>query len=175
MSRRFPQITLVVCLALWAALPVPGQSGAKNGEWPTYGGDLGNTRYSPLDQINAANFNKLEVAWRFKTDNLGPRPEFNFEVDAADGQRRAVLDGRHAARGRRARCRAPASCSGCTASTKARAAQRRRGSSPAAASRTGPTAREERILYVTPGYRLIALDAKTGQPVPSFGTTASSI
>ena len=37
------------------------------------------TRYSPLDQINAGNFNKLEVAWRFKTDNLGPRPEFNFQ------------------------------------------------------------------------------------------------
>ncbi len=28
---------------------------------------------------------------------------------------------------------------------------------------------EERILYVTPGYRLIALDAKTGIPVASFG------
>jgi quinoprotein glucose dehydrogenase len=27
----------------------------------------------------------------------------------------------------------------------------------------------ERILYVTPGYRLIALDAKTGVPVASFG------
>ena len=32
--------------------------------------------------------------------------------------------------------------------------------------------KEERILYVTPGYRLIALDAKTGAPVPSFGKTA---
>ena len=29
--------------------------------------------------------------------------------------------------------------------------------------------REERILYVTPGYRLVALNAKTGVPVPSFG------
>src|SRR5262249_39558269 len=55
------------------------QSGAKNGEWPTYGGDLGHTRYAALDQINASNFNRLEVAWRFKPDNLGPRPEFQFE------------------------------------------------------------------------------------------------
>ena len=47
-----------------------------NGEWRTYGGDLGNTRYAPLDQITADNFNKLEVAWRFKTDKLGPRPEY---------------------------------------------------------------------------------------------------
>src|SRR5262249_38957539 len=42
---------------------------------PHYTGDLAGTRYSPLDQINADNFNKLEVAWRFKTDNLGTRPE----------------------------------------------------------------------------------------------------
>src|SRR5438552_10723122 len=28
---------------------------------------------------------------------------------------------------------------------------------------------DERILYVTPGYRLIALNAKTGVPVPAFG------
>src|SRR5688572_27119071 len=46
-----------------------GQAGAKTGEWRTYGGGLGHTRYSPLDQVNADNFNKLEVAWRFKTDN----------------------------------------------------------------------------------------------------------
>lgn len=51
-----------------------GQSGAKSGEWTTYGADLGNTRYAPLDQINAGNFSKLDIAWRFKTDNLGPRP-----------------------------------------------------------------------------------------------------
>src|SRR5689334_24169372 len=55
------------------------QSGAKNGEWRTYGGDLGSTRYAPLDQINADNFSKLEPAWSFKTDSLGPRPEFKFE------------------------------------------------------------------------------------------------
>src|ERR1700685_1585871 len=64
---------------LCVVIPLSAQSGAKNGEWRTYGGDLGNTRYSPLDQINAANFGKLQVAWRFSTANLGPRPEFNFE------------------------------------------------------------------------------------------------
>src|SRR5436190_22345912 len=53
-------------------------SGAK-AEWPTYGGTLASTRYSPLDQISRENFNKLEVAWRFKTDSLGPRPEFNYQ------------------------------------------------------------------------------------------------
>src|SRR5262245_19599771 len=72
-------VTPLVALFIWLTLPVAGQSGAKNGEWTTYGGDLANRRYAPLDQINAGNFNKLEIAWRFKTENLGPRPETQFE------------------------------------------------------------------------------------------------
>src|SRR5216684_2424022 len=79
----------------WAAQP-----STKNGEWPHYAGDIRGTRYSSLDQINASNFNKLEVAWRFKTDNLGPRPEFNLQATplmvngvlyAPAGTRRAVV------------------------------------------------------------------------------------
>src|SRR5438045_3182751 len=58
---------------------VHGQSKPKAAEWTTYGGDLASTRYSPLDQINKENFSTLEVAWRFKTDSLGPRPEFNYQ------------------------------------------------------------------------------------------------
>ena len=133
-------VAFLVGLLIWATLPVAGQSGAKNGEWTTYGGDLANTRYSPLDQINADNFSKLEIAWRFKTDNLGPRPEFKFEstplmvngvVYSTAGTRRAVValdaaTGEHAVDAQRAR--------------RARAARRRRASSRAAASRTGPTA-----------------------------------
>src|SRR5262249_58198128 len=58
----------------WAAQP-----STKNGEWPHYTADIRGNRYSPLDQINASNFNKLEIAWRYKTDNLGPRPEYKLE------------------------------------------------------------------------------------------------
>jgi len=162
------QIVPVLCLLVLANTRVTAQSGAKTGEWRTYGGDTGNTRYSPLDQINADNFSKLEVAWRFKTDNLGPRPEANLEgtplmangvIYATGGTRRAVvaLDAvtgeelwvhseREGARG----SGAPRQLSG-------------RG----LAYWTDGT--EERILYVTPGYRLIALDAKTGIPIPTFG------
>src|SRR3984957_12984312 len=81
--RRFSRAAMLAATAgfmFWAAFPALAQYGAKNGEWPTYGGDLGSTRYSPLDQINADNFNKLEVAWRFKTDNLGPRKEYQLEA-----------------------------------------------------------------------------------------------
>ena len=62
-----------------AATGDPGQPSTKNGDWPYYTADIKGTKYSPLDQINASNFNKLEVAWRFKTDNLGTRPEFKLE------------------------------------------------------------------------------------------------
>ena len=44
-------------------------------EWPTYGGNLASHRYSPADQITKDNFNRLEIAWRLKTDFLGPRPD----------------------------------------------------------------------------------------------------
>src|SRR5262245_28828169 len=78
--RRALAIATVIVLFMPATMPAAGAKGTQNGEWPTYGGDLASTRYSPLDQINAKNFNDLEVAWRVKTDSLGPRPEFNFQA-----------------------------------------------------------------------------------------------
>jgi hypothetical protein len=77
-ALRLPGI-IVATLAFSAISPLPAQTGAKNGEWRTYGADLGNTKYSPLDQINASNFNTLKLAGRFHTENLGPRPEYNME------------------------------------------------------------------------------------------------
>src|SRR5215212_9359585 len=63
-----------------AAVGLHGQTGALGGEWRTYGADLGSTRYAPFDQINAANFGKLKVAWRFKTDVFGVRPDYNLQT-----------------------------------------------------------------------------------------------
>jgi quinoprotein glucose dehydrogenase len=163
-------IVMIVMIAMIAATaPLAGQSGAKNGEWRHYGADTGNTRYSPLDQISSANFKDLQIAWRFKTDQLGPRPEYQLEstplmvggiVYSTAGTRRAVvaLDGatgemiwmhseREGARG----AAAPRQLSG-------------RG-----LAYWTDGANDSRILYVTPGYRLIALDARTGIPVASFG------
>jgi quinoprotein glucose dehydrogenase len=167
MKRMFSGVIPVI-YAVLCGMPAGAQSGAANGEWRTYGGDLGNTHYSPLDQINAANFGKLQVAWRFKTDNLGPRPELNFEgtplmvkgviystagtrrkvvaLDAATGELLWVHGEQEGARG----TAAPRQLSG-------------RGLA------YWTDGREERILYVTPGYRLLALDAKTGNPIPTFG------
>src|SRR4249920_2778751 len=106
LGRGLAVLGLFICLlvwALWTTTPATAQTGAGRippGEWRSYGGDLANTRYSPLDQINAGNFKNLEVAWRFKTDNLGPRPEFNLEstplmangvLYSTAGSRRAVV------------------------------------------------------------------------------------
>jgi quinoprotein glucose dehydrogenase len=165
MKRILPALLIG---SLLAGGGLRGQTGATNGEWRSYGGDLGHTRYSPLDQIDASNFSTLEVAWRFKTDSLGPRPEFQLEstplmvggrVFSTAGTRRAVvaldagtgemlwMHGEHeGARG----AAAPRQLSG-------------RGLA------YWSDGKEERILYVTPGYRLVALDAKTGRPVRGFG------
>src|SRR5215831_803756 len=98
--RRGLLIAAACAVAFGGTTGIQGQGGAQKGEWPTYGGDLGHTRYSPLDQINAGNFSGLEIAWRFKTDHLGPRPEFNFEstplmvngrLFSTAGTRRAVI------------------------------------------------------------------------------------
>jgi quinoprotein glucose dehydrogenase len=57
-------ITTGVILALRPHVAT-AQDGAVNGEWSTYAGDLGGTKYSPLDQIDGSNFSELEIAWRW--------------------------------------------------------------------------------------------------------------
>src|SRR4029450_7281916 len=85
---RFMPIPALLTLVVVSTPPtIQRQAGARNGEWPTYGGDLGHTRYAPLTQITGENFSKLEIAWRFKTDHLGPRPEFNLESTTLMGAR----------------------------------------------------------------------------------------
>src|SRR5690242_14464534 len=99
-SAKGLRVVAAASLLALSTAAITAQSGASNGEWRTWGGDLGNTRYAPLDQIDAGNFKNLEVAWRFKTDNLGPRPEFNLQATplvvkgvlySTAGTRRAVV------------------------------------------------------------------------------------
>ena len=98
-----------------AAGAPPHVYGTQNGEWQTYGADLSSTRYSPLDQINAENFNKLEVAFRIKTEMLGPRPEYQLQVTPLMVKGVIYMTGRHTPRRHRRRCGRPARCCGCTA------------------------------------------------------------
>ena len=160
------RLTALLVAVLSSATGLSGQSGAKNGEWRTWGGDLGATRYAPLDQINAANFNKLEVAWRFKTENLGKTPRLQPADDAADDQRRPVLHRRRASqRGRRGRRHRRDAVDA--------SARRRRGAREASSRRLSGRGvgywtdgkGDERIFYVSIGYQLVGLDAKTGDPL----------
>ena len=139
------------------------------GDWAWYFADPTGSRYSPQDQINASNFNKLELAWHFKTDSMGAHPEYKLEgtpleingvVYTTAGSRRAVvaLDARSGElkwvysmnEGLRAAI-APRQLSG-------------RG-----VSYWTDGNGDDRIVYVTTGYRLVELNAKTGQPIDSFG------
>ena len=152
---------------LSAQVPTPS-SAQPSGEWRTYGGDLASTRYAALDQINRDNFNTLQVAWRFKTDAFGPRPEVNFEgtplmaggvLYSTVGTRRAVV-ALNAATGEIIWMHRE------DEGQRGEAAPRRLSGRGLAYWTDG---RDARILYVTPGYQLIALDAKTGIPVAAFG------
>ena len=62
--------TLLAAVGCVTGLAFAQQPSTQKGERPYYTADLKGSKYSPLDQINASNFNQLEVAWRFKTDNL---------------------------------------------------------------------------------------------------------
>ena len=62
--RTFRLVAIVMAMAV----PVSAQHGAPaSGEWPTYGGDLGGTKYSPLEQIDRDNFDRLEIVWRWRS------------------------------------------------------------------------------------------------------------
>ena len=167
--RRFVFTALTLGLSVLVPSAWP-QSGAKDGEWRNYGGDTGNTRYSPLDLIKSSNFNSLEVAWRFKTDSLGPRPEYQYEgtplmvkgrLFVTAGSRRAVV------------CLDAGTGEMLWMHTENEGV--RGENAPRQLSGHGVAywtdGNSERILYVTAGYRLIALDAKTGIPVSTFGSS----
>ena len=69
MTRRLtaPLPVLLASLVLLWPSAARAQYGATNGEWRTYAGDLGGTKYSPLDQIDESNFSDLEIAWRWES------------------------------------------------------------------------------------------------------------
>jgi quinoprotein glucose dehydrogenase len=161
-------LAIVVALASMMDAGLVGQARPDNGEWRTYGGDLASRRYRPFDQINRDNFKDLEVAWRFKTDALGPRPEFNFQstplmvngvLYTTAGTRRAVV-ALDAATGEMLWMHRH------DEGKRGEAAPRRLSGRGLAYWTDG---RAERIVYVTPGYQMIALDAKSGGMIPGFG------
>lgn len=161
----------LLAMGLLAEAPaVQAQTGAAGGQWHAWGGDVGATRYSALSSIDAANVDRLAVVWRWKMDNFGPRPEFRSQtvplmvdgvlyatagmnrdvvaIDAATGQTLWMYRVDEGVRSERA---------------------------PRRNSGRGVAYWEDesgvgRVVTITPGYHLIALDAETGRPVADFGT-----
>jgi quinoprotein glucose dehydrogenase len=77
----------VLTLAALLGIPSAGsaqQTGRENGQWRYLGGDAGHTRSSPLNQINASNFDNLKVAWIFRGDNFGPGVEYTTRSTPVD-------------------------------------------------------------------------------------------
>jgi quinoprotein glucose dehydrogenase len=151
-----------------AILPILAQQGAKDGQWRQYASETGSTGYSPLDMINRDNVKNLQIAWTWKFDNFGntnsevtpimvngvlyfplsPRRTI-IAADAGTGQTlwtwRPPGDERED-RAARTYARGVAYWSNGT---------------------------DERIVTITPGFRLVSLNAKTGLPVPNFGVNGS--
>ena len=162
--RRVRYVGVVAVLV--AGSLVTAQRGAGPVEWPYYGGDQAGTKYSPLADINAGNLQRLQVAWQWKHWDVPPAPGF-FEstplmidgtlyvttpynnlaaVDAETGQERWRFDGHAETLG--------PLLSGSGWKLRGTAFWRDEG---------------RLRLFLNNRYRLLSLDAQTGQPVTSFG------
>jgi quinoprotein glucose dehydrogenase len=151
-------------LGTWS---LTAQSGARNGEWRFYGGDEASTRYSPLDQIDRNNVKNLQVAWAWKSDNFGRAETKNESTPLmvngmlyfTAGDRRAVV--------------AVDAGSGETLWMWRMDEGERHQRAPRRNSGRGVAywadGQDQRVIVVTPGFRIVALDARTGVPVAGFG------
>jgi quinoprotein glucose dehydrogenase len=138
-------------------------------EWPHYGGNLAAQHYSPLEQIDADNVGKLRVVWRWYAGNFGPRPEQRSETTPL------MIDGvLYATAGLTRNVAAIDAATGETLWVWRPNEGERFENAPRKISGRGVAywsdeAGDERIVTVTPGFHLVALDANTGLPKREFG------
>jgi quinoprotein glucose dehydrogenase len=140
----------------------------ENGEWRYIWGDLAATRYSPLDQVNAGNFEDLEVAWVWRGDNFGPAPDFIMRSTPI------YVDGiLYTVSGRRRTVAAIDPATGETLWTYREPHTPRWEASPRDNYGRGVSYGEvdgRGVIYmVSPAFFLHAVDAKTGLPLEGFG------
>ena len=148
----------------------------KPNEWPVYGGDAGGLKYSPLTTIDRANVSRLTVAWTWKAGEQPITPP-GAGVPARPGQfqvtplaigdtlylstpfnRVVALD---AASGRELWSYDPHAYDAGQPSNGTGFVHR--------GVATWSDGKQRRILIAS-RWRLIALDASTGKPIPTFGT-----
>jgi quinoprotein glucose dehydrogenase len=162
-------------IGLGGALPAqaPSANGAAApargnvvGEWRAWGADAWSTRYSPLDQITARNFDSLQVAWTWNASSLGNDEYYRTTPLYANGRLFTVASTR-----RTAAAINPSNGQllwkwGMDEGIRWQKAARQFAGRGVAYWTDGG---QERVLVVTPGYHLASLDAKTGKPDPAFG------
>jgi quinoprotein glucose dehydrogenase len=168
-------VALGTAIAMSATLA--GQTGASapksETEWRFFGGDAGATRYSPANQITAANAKDLRVAWRWSARNFGPRPAPAMQVSPL------IVNGvMYTTAGINRDVVALDAATGQLLWHWRPTGELLRWfdiiDSLARSSGRGVTywtdgAGDERIFVVMNSYMLVALDAKTGRQVSSFG------
>ncbi len=149
-------IGLATALALTMSHGAAVSAGTANGDWRTINGDLAATRYSPLDQINKSNVSELTQAWSYmlRTFNTAVPVVVDGMMYVTAGKRVVALDA-------------------ATGSEIWSYAVEAKGPMGGASTRgvgywPGGKGAKPRIVFMA-GPDMIALDAKTGEPVSSFG------
>jgi quinoprotein glucose dehydrogenase len=170
MSKSRRNIAGILAIGvLISVVPLVAQlGGSKPNEWHSFGSDNGGTHYSSLDLINRDNFKNMTVAWSWKLDNYGGGTTETTPIMVNNvlyftvGQTRTVV--------------AVNPGTGETLWIWRPEQDARETMAPRKITRGvgywpgGGDGSNDRIITVTPGFRLVALNAKTGVPVSSFGT-----
>jgi len=164
-------VTLNIVFALVLTAAASAQYGAPGDDWPHYAGDHGSTKYSALDQINAENFNKLEVAWRWNSpdnalEDTSPLKPYHFRATPI------VVDGVAYVSTSLSQVGAVDITCGETFWAHNPKSYERGMVTHGLTQHRGveywTDGEQERILMATGGRQLISLDAKTGEPDPEF-------
>jgi glucose dehydrogenase len=167
--KRLAARALSCCAALAVGAAVAQQPDASMVEWPVYGGNLAAQHYSPLAQIDASNVGRMQIAWRWYAGNFGPNPELKNETTPL------MIDGvLYATAGVTRNVVAIDAATGETLwvwrpNEGERFLQAPRKMAGRGVAYWSDGADDKRILVVTPGFHLVALDASTGLPKREFG------
>lgn len=164
------KIAIIFCFSLSLTAPVLAQHvndrpGDEPGEWRFIGGDAGHTRSTPLAEINAENFEDIEVEWTWEDRSFGSTPPRSTPV-YADGKLFTVA-------GARRHVVAIDPSSGETLWSFREPNTFRQEYSMRAAWGKGVAYSEIDgrgvVFVVTPAFFLYALDAETGVPLENWG------
>lgn len=153
-----------------AALPeaptIARERGNVAGEWRYWGGDAWSSRYAPLDQITAQNFDSLEQAWQWNAGAFGPDEYYRTTPLYANGRLFTVATTRRVAMALDPETGETLWMWRLDEGIRWQKAPRQFAGRGLAYWTDG---KAERVIVVTPGYHMASLDAKTGRPDPAFG------